>query len=128
MLKYIEQSGYIYHYYFSIDDKKAKNKSSKIYLWKEKYEYGTNATVDLENKDTSKFYYIIYNKRSNKRVRQDQIGKLMHGKWILLLERNDDLAKQLYNDYIAQKIKEENAKIKALKDKQSLVNNLNIEE
>lgn len=126
MLRYIEEKGYLYYYVFNISDDNPKK--SSITVRKERYEYGTNADVDPNKIDRSKFVYLAYNKRSNRRIKPESIGKLIRGKWIVLLERDDQKVKDIYNEYLNQKIIEEKAKIKALKDKQNLIKNLTIEE
>ena len=126
MLRYIEEKGYLYYYVFNIVDDNPKK--SSITVRKERYEYGTNFDVDPNKIDRSKFVYLAYNKRSNRRIKPESIGKLVRGKWIVLLERDDQKVKDIYNEYLNQKIIEEKTKIKALKDKQNLIKNLTIEE
>lgn len=88
----------IYHYYFDFD----KHISEVV---KEQYE------EEIENSDMFDFgkykygdgnYIRLYTKgeRHCKVIPKDSIGTVINGKYILLYERDDEKARQLFLDYL----------------------------
>ena len=104
---------YIYHYYFNVYN---TQKPQELILRKERYEYQKDYFKYSRINEDSKI--IVFGKTDRRRLdTQTELNTVLKGKSVYLMERNDELALQIFKDSL-------NTKIKKLQDEQEKVKNV----
>lgn len=114
----------IYHYYFEFD-------KGLIEVVKEQYEDGVEPKNGVFNPDAAKYgpngYIRLFTRGENnhcKVIDKRDIGVAINGKYVLLYERDDEKARQIFLDYLDQDIKKQHKRLSRFIEKYDMFSTL----